>query len=89
MRRLFLLLVLAVLPVSCDPNEQRKTQKTLVPGVGLEPTRPSGQGILSPPRLPVTPPGLDCRLMLREWFDRHRWSNLAASGMDLDGIDAG
>ena len=27
-----------------------------VPGVGLEPTRPKGQGILSPLRLPVPPP---------------------------------
>ena len=27
-----------------------------VPGVGFEPTRPCGQGILSPSRLPVPPP---------------------------------
>jgi hypothetical protein len=30
----------------------------LVPGVGIEPTRPYGHGILSPERLPVPPPRL-------------------------------
>lgn len=30
---------------------------TSVPGVGLEPTRPFGQRILSPPRLPFRHPG--------------------------------
>ena len=30
----------------------------MVPGVGLEPTRPCGQRILSPSRLPIPPPGL-------------------------------
>jgi hypothetical protein len=30
----------------------------LVPGVGIEPTRPCGPGILSPVRLPVSPPRL-------------------------------
>ena len=29
----------------------------LVPGVGFEPTRPFGQGGLSPPCLPISPPG--------------------------------
>src|SRR6476619_6763123 len=29
-----------------------------VPGVGIEPTRPCGPGILSPVRLPVSPPRL-------------------------------
>jgi hypothetical protein len=29
----------------------------LVPGAGLEPARPYGQGILSPLRLPISPPG--------------------------------
>ena len=31
--------------------------ESLVPGVGLEPTRPHGQRILSPLRLPIPPPG--------------------------------
>ena len=30
---------------------------SMVPGVGLEPTRPLGQPVLSGPRLPVAPPG--------------------------------
>lgn len=30
----------------------------MVPGVGLEPTRPCGQRILSPLRLPISPSGL-------------------------------
>lgn len=29
----------------------------VMPGVGLEPTSPCGQRILSPPRLPISPPG--------------------------------
>ena len=29
----------------------------MVPGAGLEPARPEGQGILSPMRLPISPPG--------------------------------
>jgi hypothetical protein len=29
----------------------------MVPGVGVEPTRPEGQGILSPPRMPFRHPG--------------------------------
>ncbi len=32
-------------------------QVTLVPGAGVEPARPCGQGILSPPRLPFRHPG--------------------------------
>ena len=32
------------------------TGESRVPGVGIEPTRPFGQGILSPLRLPVPPP---------------------------------
>ncbi len=31
--------------------------KGLVPGAGIEPARPRGRGILSPLRLPVSPPG--------------------------------
>ena len=34
-------------------------RESLVPGVGLEPTRPHGQRILSPLRLPIPPPGRD------------------------------
>ncbi len=29
----------------------------LVPGTGLEPVQPQGRGILSPLRLPISPPG--------------------------------
>ena len=29
----------------------------LVPGAGIEPARPWGRGILSPLRLPISPPG--------------------------------
>jgi hypothetical protein len=31
--------------------------KILVPGAGVEPARPEGQGILSPPRMPFRHPG--------------------------------
>ncbi len=31
--------------------------KTLVPGAGVEPAQPYGRGILSPLRLPISPPG--------------------------------
>ena len=37
----------------------RKCQHLTVPGVGLEPTRPFGQWILNPSRLPIPPSGLD------------------------------
>jgi hypothetical protein len=29
-----------------------------VPGAGVEPARPEGQGILSPPRMPFRHPGI-------------------------------
>jgi hypothetical protein len=35
---------------------RRNRQEIQVPGVGIEPTRPYGHGILSPERLPVPPP---------------------------------
>ena len=31
----------------------------MVPGAGIEPARPLSRGILSPLRLPISPPGLD------------------------------
>ena len=31
----------------------------MVPGAGVEPARPEGQGILSPPRMPFRHPGAD------------------------------
>ncbi len=31
----------------------------MVPGAGIEPARPLGRGILSPLRLPISPPGLN------------------------------
>jgi hypothetical protein len=34
--------------------------RTLVPGAGIEPASPCGGGILSPLRLPVSPPGRGC-----------------------------
>ena len=33
--------------------------KFLVPGAGVEPARPEGQGILSPPRMPFRHPGAE------------------------------
>jgi len=43
----------------------------LVPGAGLEPARPYGQGILSPQRLPFRHPGdtshFDLRLPVFDW----------------------
>ncbi len=33
----------------------------MVPGAGLEPARPYGQGILSPQCLPFHHPGIGCR----------------------------
>jgi hypothetical protein len=41
------------LHIQISPN----TLFLLVPGAGLEPARPYGQGILSPLRLPISPPG--------------------------------
>ena len=37
----------------------------LVPGVGLEPTRPVGQSVLSQSRRPVPPPGQAARILRR------------------------
>ena len=34
-----------------------ESKRGVVPGVGVEPTWPCGRGILSPMRLPVSPPG--------------------------------
>ena len=39
----------------------------LVPGAGIEPARPWGRGILSPLRLPISPPGLRSNSMV--WRD--------------------
>ena len=38
-------------------KERRSNDRRLVPGVGIEPTRPCGQQILSLPRLPFRHPG--------------------------------
>jgi hypothetical protein len=38
----------------------------MVPGAGIEPARPSGQGILSPLRLPFRHPGLQVTYCDRE-----------------------
>ena len=35
--------------------EAVNTEDLMVPGAGIEPTRPEGQRILSPPRLPISP----------------------------------
>ena len=43
-----------------------KTQK-MVPGAGLEPARCCHRGILSPLRLPISPPGL-----WRRWSESNR-----------------
>lgn len=48
---------------SCTQENYASSQVArliLVPGVGLEPTRPEGHRILSPTRLPVPPPGQGC-----------------------------
>ena len=45
------------LPPVAPENNRIACSRALVPGAGLEPTRPCGQGILSPQRLPITPPG--------------------------------
>ncbi len=37
-----------------------------VPGAGLEPARPKGLRILSPVRLPISPPGQELA-NIREW----------------------
>ena len=39
----------------------------MVPGNGIEPSRYFYRGILSPLRLPISPPGLFCWLFLREF----------------------
>ena len=50
-------LVSVVAIASLDrPRRPRRSSLVLVPGVGLEPTRPEGQRILSPSRLPIPPP---------------------------------
>ena len=43
----------------CRSDQIRSDQIRKVPGVGLEPTRPFGQRILNPSRLPIPPSGLD------------------------------
>ncbi len=42
-----------------DPNGPQRDN--IVPGAGIEPALPEGKGILSPPRLPIPPPGLEER----------------------------
>ena len=44
---------------------------SMVPGVGIEPTWPCGRGILSPLRLPVSPPGRCRNDVLRCLDDRN------------------
>jgi hypothetical protein len=46
----------------------------MVPGAGLEPARPYGQGILSPKRLPFRHPGARLR------------SSLAVTGMSVNSL---
>ena len=38
-------------------KQETSMVRKMVPGVGLEPTRPNGRGILSPLRLPISPSG--------------------------------
>ena len=40
-----------------NPKKTSAFAEVMVPGAGLEPARPQGRGILSPLRLPVSPPG--------------------------------
>jgi hypothetical protein len=41
----------------CDTLSVRSAGVLAIPGAGLEPARPCGQGILSPARLPFRHPG--------------------------------
>ena len=56
----------ACLPLAATVQSSPKLE--MVPGVGLEPTWPCGQGILSPQRLPFRHPGevWDCRMRIAE-----------------------
>ena len=46
-----------------DDDEKPETRNFLVPGEGFEPSRPFGQRILSPQRLPFRHPGERCKLL--------------------------
>ena len=48
--------ILSLFPI-CYKKKWRSFDRRLVPGVGIEPTRPCGQQILSLPRLPFRHPG--------------------------------
>ena len=46
--------------INANRNPSLVPFRTLVPGAGIEPASPCGGGILSPLRLPVSPPGRGC-----------------------------
>ena len=65
----------------CDPGDKdgevkvaeyerpAMSESNLVPEVGIEPTLPEGNGILSPARLPVSPlrPAIDRNFSIDQW----------------------
>src|SRR5690606_17199355 len=62
----------------------------MVPGTGIEPVRCFHRGILSPLRLPISPPGPGCYgKIVTRYLGIWRWSNLAGSAHKLAGADFG
>ena len=64
-------------PTQCDTNKKDASHcgRRRMARVGLEPTRPGGQGILSPQRLPIPPPGQTVHDTHLPAFVNHRVSN--------------
>jgi hypothetical protein len=62
------------------PNEV--AEERVVPGVGIEPTHPFGSGILSPVRLPVSPPRRGLILRPRRGTRRHGFRDTPVMRME-------
>src|SRR5579864_2080499 len=54
--------------ICVSPQPIYADRKFLVPGAGVEPARPEGQGILSPPRMPFRHPGTDEKAYLTKTY---------------------
>ncbi len=54
----------------------------MVPGAGLEPAWPQGRGILSPLRLPISPPGHQYQIMERMIAQRDQQRMEARVGIE-------
>ena len=67
--------ILSLFPI-CYKKKWRSFDRRLVPGVGIEPTRPCGQQILSLPRLPFRHPGKPFSL-LKTGAKVHIFSDMA------------